>query len=160
MIWFADYFFCTDIKENNYNLDNFQQWITNELLFYCNVYSTSRSVIIMNNVNAHCNSRTRKIIETYECRVKYLVFYSSNYNFIEWSFSMLKTWMRRHFHELWFHLNETFENFLRYAMNRRQSDRFVREHFKHSVETKKEYIFQSDIQALNQQLHKDQIEVE
>jgi hypothetical protein len=156
----ADYLLCTNIKKRYYNLDNFEQWITNELLSHCNVYSTSRNVIIMNNVNVHYNSRIRKIIETYKCRVKYLFLYSSNYNLIELSFSMLKTWLRRNFHESWSHFEEIFEDFLKYAINKSQCDRFVKEHFKHSVEIEENYIFQNDIQVLNEQLHKDQINVE
>jgi hypothetical protein len=155
-----DYLLCTDIKESYYNLDSFQQWITNKLLSHCNVYSTSRSVIIMNIVNAHCNSCIREVIETYECRVKYLSFYWSNYNFIELRFSVLKTWMRRHFHESWSHFEETFEKFLKYAMNRNRCNRFIRKHFKYSADAKSDYIFQKNIQALNEQLQRDQIEVE
>jgi hypothetical protein len=114
----------------------------------------------MNNVSPHCNSRIREIIETYERRVKYFFSYSSNYNLIELSFSILKTWMRRHFHESWSHFQETFEEFLRYTMNRSQCDRFVKEHFRHNVEIEKRYIFQKDIDALNEQLHREQIEFE
>jgi hypothetical protein len=135
--WFADYLLCTGIKENYYNLDSFQHWITNDLLSHCNVYSTSRSVIIMNNASAHCNLRIRDVIETYDCRVKYLPSYSSDYNLIELSFSILKAWMRRHFHESWPHFDEIFEDFLRYAVNRSQCDRFAKQHFKHSAEMRR-----------------------
>jgi hypothetical protein len=45
-------------------------------------------------------------------------------------------------------------------MNRSQCDRFVRQHFKHNADVDEEYIFQRDIDALNEQLHKDQLEFE
>ncbi len=55
---------------------------------------------------------------------------------------------------------ETFDEFLRYAMNRSQCDRFVKKHFRHNADVEKDYIFQRDIDALNDQLHRDQIEFE
>jgi hypothetical protein len=121
-LWFVGYLPCTDIKEGYYNLDSFQQWITNNLLSHCNVYPAPRSVIIMNNASAHRNPRIQEVIETYKCRVKYLPLYSPNYNLIELSFSILKAWMRRHFHESWPYFDDTFGDFLRYAVDRSQCD--------------------------------------
>jgi hypothetical protein len=43
-------------------------------------------------------------------------------------------------------------------MNRNQCDQFVKKYFRHNVEIKREYIFKEDIDALNEQLNKDQIE--
>jgi hypothetical protein len=57
-------------------------------------------------------------------------------------------------------IKTTFEDLLRYAIKRSQCDRFVKEHFKHSAELEENYILQNDIQALNEQLHRDQLDVE
>ncbi len=44
----------------------------------------------MNNVSIHCNARIEKLIISHECEIRYLSSYSSNFNFIEFSFSVLK----------------------------------------------------------------------
>jgi transposase len=97
----------------------------------------------------------KKLLKCTNIESKYLLSYSSNYNLIELSFSILKTWLKRHFHESWFYFEETFEDFLKYAINKDECDRFVKEHFKHSIEIKEDNIFQNDIEALNEQLHRD-----
>jgi hypothetical protein len=157
---FLDYLFCMNIKENYFNEDEFYNWIINDLLSLCNVYSTSQNVIIMNDNSTHVNSRIRDAIETYECRVKYLSSYSSDYNSIELSFEMLKSWVRHHFHELWSRYDESFENFLSCVINRSQCDQFAKKHFKYSADEKKKYIFENDIQTLNEQLHARNIKFE
>ncbi len=45
-------------------------------------------------------------------------------------------------------------------MDRSQCDRFARQHFKHSAGAGGGYIFQGDIDALNEQLHRGQLEFE
>ncbi len=72
--------------------------------------------------------------------------YSSNYNLIELTFSVLKAWVRRHFDEIWPHFEGTFGDFLHYAVERSRCDR-PRQHFKHSG-----YIFEADIRALEREL--------
>ncbi len=44
----------------------------------------------MNNVNIHYNARIEKLIILHECEIKYLLLYSSNFNLIKLSFSVLK----------------------------------------------------------------------
>jgi hypothetical protein len=61
--------------------------------------------------------------------------------------------VRRHFHEMWPRYDESFEKFLRSVIDRSQCDQFARKHFKHSADERGDYIFEEDIQALNEQLH-------
>ena len=44
----------------------------------------------MNNAIIHCNRRIEELIISYECEMRYLPSYSSNFNLIELSFSVLK----------------------------------------------------------------------
>jgi len=79
--------------------------------------------------------------------VRYLPPYSSDYNLIELTFSVLKAWVRRHFDETWLHFEGIFGDFLHYAVERSECDRYSRQHFKHSG-----YIFEADIRALKREL--------
>ncbi len=103
----------------------------------------------MTNVSIHCNARIEELITSHECEIRYLPSYSSNFNLIELSFSVLKAWIRSHFHEIWPHFDGTFDDFLHYAVARSRCDRFQKQHFKHSVEG---YIFEADIRALERDL--------
>ncbi len=161
-----EYLFCTDIREDWFNNETFFQWLADKLLSLCSLFSTSRSVIIMNNISVHCNSRIKELIISHECQISYsiclvelmiyhwyecqmwyLSFYSLNYNLIELIFSVLKIWIRRHFDETWSHFEGIFDNFLHYAVERSECDRYSRQHFKHS-----DYIFETDIRALKREL--------
>jgi transposase len=151
---------CTGIKEGYYNGDDFYNWIINDLLPLCNAYSARHSVIIMDNNFGHVNRRIQDAIEARGCRVKYLPLYSPDYNPIELSFSVLKAWMRRHFHEMWPRYDGSFGEFLRCALDRSQCDQFATKHFKHSAGEGGGYIFEGDIQALNERLYAGNIEFE
>ncbi len=67
-----EYLFCIDIRKNWFNDKTFFWWLTDELLFLCSFFSTSRNVIIMNNTNVHCNSRIEELIISHECQISYL----------------------------------------------------------------------------------------
>jgi len=79
--------------------------------------------------------------------VRYLPPYSPDYNPIELTFSVLKAWVRRHFDDTWPRFEGTFGDFLHYAVERSECDRYPRQHFKHSG-----YIFEADIRALEREL--------
>ncbi len=113
-----DYLFCTDIREDWFNDETFFRWLADELLSLCSFFSAPKSVIIMNNVSIHCNARIEKLIISHECEIRYLSSYSSNFNLIEFSFSVLKIWIRRHFKKIWPHFEGTFDEFLHYAVAR------------------------------------------
>ncbi len=67
-----EYLFCIDIHEDWFNDETFFQWLADELLSLCSLFSTSRSVIIMNNASVHCNSRIKELIILHECQISYL----------------------------------------------------------------------------------------
>ncbi len=161
-----EYLFCTDIRENWFNDKTFFQWLADELLFLCSFFSTSRSVIIMNNASVHCNSRIEKLIISheyqinyfiylvelmiyhwYECQMWYLSSYSLNYNLIELIFNVLKIWVCKHFDEIWSHFENIFDDFLHYAVEWSKCNKYSKQHFKHS-----NYIFETDIKALKWEL--------
>ena len=61
-VYTIDDYLCVNVKKNYFSIEIFFRWIVNELLFRCNVYFVFRNVIIMNNVNIHCNFRIEQII--------------------------------------------------------------------------------------------------
>ena len=67
-----EYLFCIDIREDWFNDETFFRWLADELLSLCSFFSTSRSVIIMNNTSVHCNSRIEELIILHECQISYL----------------------------------------------------------------------------------------
>ncbi len=150
-----DYLLCINIYEDWFNDKTFFRWLADELLSLCSLFSTSRSVIIMNNISIHCNAHIKKLIISHECEVQYLSSYSSNFNLIELSFNVLKIWVRRHFHEIWLSFKSFFDEFLHYAIARSRCDQFSRQHFKHSVD---DYIFEMNIKALKRKLKTSNID--
>ncbi len=67
-----EYLFCIDIHKNWFNDETFFRWLADELLSLCSLFSTSRSVIIMNNASVHCNSRIEELIISHKCQISYL----------------------------------------------------------------------------------------
>ncbi len=47
-------------------------------------------MIVMNNVNIHCNARIKKLIILHEYEIRYLSLYSLNFNLIKLNFNVLK----------------------------------------------------------------------
>jgi len=111
----------------------------------------------MNNASIHCNARIEELITSHGCEVRYLPSYSPNFNLIELSFSVLKAWVRRHFHEIWPSFEGSFSEFLHYAVARSRCDRFPKQHFKHSAD---EYIFEANIRTLKRELKAGNIDFE
>ncbi len=95
-----DYLLCINIREDWFNDKTFFQWLADELLSLCSLFLTLKSVIIMNNVSIHCNACIKKLIISHECKIWYLSSYSSNFNLIELSFSVLKIWIKKHFKKI------------------------------------------------------------
>ena len=132
-----------------YNDDDFYDWIVNQFLSHCNVFSISHNVIVLNNFNVHLNVRVIQTIEKYNCKIRFLSFYSSNYNFIEFIFSILKIWMRRHFRFLRRIFENNFETFLRHVLKINDCDKFVVEHFRHNA---RNYKFENDFEIVQRKL--------
>ena len=97
-------------------------------------------------------SLTVQAIRQRGCIIKYLPPYSPDYSPIELTFSVLKSWIRRHFHEIWPQREETFGDFLHYAIERSRCDQYAKAHFKHAAGEGGGYIFEADIHALEQEL--------
>ena len=150
-----DYLFCINIREDWFNNKTFFRWLADELLSLCSFFSISKSVIIMNNISIHCNARIKKLIISHECEIWYLSSYSLNFNLIELNFSVLKIWVKRHFKKIWFHFEDTFDEFLHYAIARSRCDWFSRQHFKHNVD---DYIFEMNIKAWKRKLKMSNID--
>ena len=142
-----DYLSCTSIKQNYYNDQDFYDWVVNELLSHCNVYSTSRNVICMNNCTTHVHDRIRQAIETKECLIRYVSLYSSNLNSIKFIFELLKIWMRRHWRRLRAQFQEDFENFLRHTLTISECDTHAIVHFKYNNKDYDDYRFESDYET-------------
>ena len=96
----------------------------------------------MDNAAIHCDPCIEEVPHQHGCGVRYLPPYSPDFNPIELSFSVLKAWVRRHFHEAWPTFDSDFGAFLRYTVRRSRCDRFTKEHFKYSAGG---YIFEADI---------------
>ncbi len=111
----------------------------------------------MDNASIHCNARIEELITSHGCEIRYLPPYSPDFNSIELSFSVLKAWVRRHFHEIWPSFEGFFDEFLHYAVARSRCDRFPRQHFKHSAG---DYIFEANIRTLERELKAGNIDFE
>ena len=72
-----------------------------ELLPCCGQYPGPKSVIVMDNVAFHSNPSIKEAIEAAGCEVRLLPPYSPDFNSIELTFSVLKVWVKRHFHSTW-----------------------------------------------------------
>ena len=95
-----EYLSCTAIREGYFNIETFLKWIQDELLSHYNPYPESKSIIYLNNINIHIDSRIQHAVEEVDLLLKFLSPYSSDFNLIELSFNVLKTWMRRYFKRL------------------------------------------------------------
>jgi hypothetical protein len=91
------YLSCVVVREGYFNVEAFVQWVTEDLLFYCNAYPGRNSVIIMDNASSHCKPAVEDAILAKGCQIRYLPFYSPDLNPIELSWSVLKAWVRRIF---------------------------------------------------------------
>ena len=114
-----------NVREGYFNAESFLQWVEHHLLPLCNTWPAPRSVIILDNASAHCNPQVEEVIREAACEVKYLPPCLPEMNPIDRSFSVLKGWVRQHFHSLWHTFQDSFGDFLRYAVIRSRCDRFA-----------------------------------
>jgi transposase len=82
---------CSVLKKGYYNKDQFYQFIT-EFLIPClkEAYGDAGKVVVMDNVQIHCDEAVRNALERTGYVVQYLSPYSPDFNPIELSFSVLK----------------------------------------------------------------------
>jgi hypothetical protein len=103
----------------------------------------------MDNANIHCDPFIADIIRIRGYLIRYLPAYFSNYNLIKLSFSILKSWIRRHFYEIWPFFEGLFEDFLIECVINNHYNRFGEIHFRHS--NNGNYVFDGDLEAFNRQ---------
>lgn len=140
------YLSCWTVKEGYFNLETFYQWLVEQFLPFCK----PGTVIIMDNVNVHCNPIIKEAIIKQGCLVRYLSPYSPEFNPIELSFSVFKAWVRRCFHELWPYFNGLFGEFLEIAVRESCYDCFAEAHFCHN--SNEIYVFEGDMERLDARL--------
>ena len=121
--------------------------------------SRPRSVIVMDNAAIHCNPRTEEAIRGHGCEVRYLPPYSPDFNPIEWSFSVLKTWFRTHYTSIRSEFEGTFGDLIRYAIDRSHCDRFAKEQSRYSGRGGG-YIFEADIIELERELYGGAVQID
>lgn len=145
---------CTAIKEGFFNSQSLLQWVVDSLLPCCNPFPGTRSIIVMDNVAIHCRPEIQQAIEAAGCQYRYLPPYSPDFNPIELTFSLLKRWIRKHFHRTWKNGFEgNFGDFIRFAVRESRCDSFPRAHFKHCAGG---YVYEIDVEEFEKVL--DQLE--
>ena len=55
-------------------------------------------MMIMNNNSVHIEEQVIQTVQTEEHFIHFLSFYSSDFNSIKLTFSVLKTWIKQHYH--------------------------------------------------------------
>jgi transposase len=104
----------------------------------------------MDNVNIYYDPSIADVIRVRGYFIRYLPLYFFDYNPIEFSFNILKSWIRRRFYEIWLFFEGSFGDFfIKYVINSR-CDRFEKVHFHYS--SNGGYIFDGDLEAFDRQL--------
>ena len=142
-----DGYLCFGMKEGYYNTEEFIFWLENELLpAIRRKYETRGVVIVMDNVSIHCDPRVVEVLEgafllNLHNRlmlifnigaghvVEYLPPYSPDFNPIELTFSVLKSWIKRNQAYMRWRFND-YGSLLDAAVRESRCDRFGRQHFK------------------------------
>lgn len=140
---------CTRIQRGYLDRDDFLDWLSQQLLPAISAtYGPCSKVIVMDNCSMHVAQVVIDMIEEAGHLVKYLPPYSPDFNPIELTFSVLKSWVRRYyFHER--HQFNGMGEWLRYAINASRCDRFAVKQFRHAAQGR--YLFREEwekVQAL------------
>lgn len=89
---------CTGVKEGYYNTELFIDWLRQRLFPALRErYGDRTMVIILDNASVHCDPTVAELIEDEGHVVQYLPPYSPDYNPIELTFSVLKSWIKRNY---------------------------------------------------------------
>ena len=124
---------CTGVKRGYFSHEEFIAWITERLLpTLRQQYGPKPMVIILDNVSIHTNDDVTRLIEDAGHLVRYLPPYSPDYNPIELTFGVLKSYIKRNF--VWTRQNyDSFGEFLSEAIRHSRCDRFAMQHFKYAA---------------------------
>lgn len=124
---------CTGIRLGYWSTLDLLTWLRMSLLPALEVNAPGkRRVIALDNCSTHVAPEVLDTITSAGHEIKYLPPYSPDYNPIELTFSVLKSWMRRNY-SYTRHIYTNFGDYLQYAITRSRCDRFARQHFRHAA---------------------------
>jgi transposase len=85
------------MHQNSITAIIFNDFVRNQMLSQCTstIYENLRSILILNNARIHWNDDLIQMCDAVEIILARLFSYSSDFNLIETSFSLLKAWIRR-----------------------------------------------------------------
>lgn len=126
---------CTGIKRGYYNHEDFIEWLRDRLIpGIQEMYGPRPMVVVLDNVSIHTNAVVEQVLQAAGHIVRYLPPYSPDFNPIELTFSVLKSWIRRNYYYLRSMFNSTnFGGFLEMAIQESRCDRFARKHFRYAA---------------------------
>jgi transposase len=86
-----------EMHQNSITAIIFNDFVQNQMLSQCTsiIYESLRSILILNNTRIHWNDDFIQMCDAVEIILARLSSYSSDFNLIETSFSLLKAWIRR-----------------------------------------------------------------
>jgi len=117
----------TIIMQGSITTEIFNEWIETVVLPHCLPWPGPRSVIIMDNVSIHKNEQLLEVCDAAGVHVEFLPPYSPDFNPIEESFGVLKSWIKRN--TILITDFEDFGNFLAFAVHQ-AGGKHARQHFK------------------------------
>ena len=107
-----------------------EYFLKHQVLPRCNPFPRPKSVLIVDNLPEHYSAETQRLCREAGVIILYLPPYSADYNPIEEFFSVIKSWMKRHFQYL--EEGVTFEDFLQMAVDQKSRSGDARAHFLHA----------------------------
>ena len=122
-------YMCCDIKEGYYSREDFLQFLVNDVFPRMSRFPGPKSLLIMDNASIHVAEVVNSFCQQFGVEIAYLPPYSPQYNPIELTFSVLKSWIRRNFRRLFRAFEGDFEAFLRFAIRHSRCDHHARKHF-------------------------------
>lgn len=104
-------YFAWEILQGGLTKEIFEWFMEHRVIPQCNAWPLPRSIIIMDNASAHQSLRVRALCDAAGIRLVELPPYSPDYNPIEQTFRVLKSWVRRNYWmiESFNHLSEFLE---------------------------------------------------
>jgi transposase len=86
---------CTGIKKGYFDASEFTEWLQTNFIPAINATERFPMIVILYNVGIHTGPEVREIIENAGHLIRYLPLYSPDFNPIELTFAVLKSWMKR-----------------------------------------------------------------
>jgi transposase len=85
------------MHQNSITAIIFNDFVQNQMLSQCTsiIYENLKSILILNNARIHWNNDLIQMCNAIEIILRDLSSYSSDFNLIETSFSLLKAWIRK-----------------------------------------------------------------